>query len=557
MFKIHNRNCKMEYKRLSLGIFIAALIVYVVGLFPEVGIDAGKYAAVSRIMFENGDWMTPQIHGHAYLHKPHLMFWLSSLSFHLFGLSLFAFKLPTLLFSIASVMALYRMTKLYYGEQTGYLAALIYATSEMMFLYHNDMHTDALLTANVVIGVSFLAHYLHNKKALNFILGFVFIGLAMITKGPIGLAVAVFAVGGHLLLKKDWKNILNPVWLLAIPILGLVLYPTLKSNYNNFGWEGIEFFFWSNNVGRIQGQFNKPGTVDGDMSFYLHTMIYIYLPWSFYTLITIGNHIRGIFVKKGSDRFKRPEYMSYAVTIIYTLILSVANQKAPHYFYPVTPFLSIIVAQFIYKNIKENKNSSLQKWLLGARNLMLLIVVAALVFILAFVFKTDRLLILIPVALAMIGSFYFVLSKQSSLRKIIVPLAIASIALNFVINAHFIPTAFKYHGGIRASDEYSELAQENEDLYTYKFRQFETYFYPKKISSWYKNKEDFEKVMNNNHYWVVTDEKGIEDIKELVGERISYEKIFPHRLISRMSWDFLNPATREKSLKKVYLLKID
>ncbi|MGQ1787451.1 MULTISPECIES: ArnT family glycosyltransferase [unclassified Saccharicrinis] len=547
----------MNNKKVGAGLFIAALIVYVIGLFPEVGIDSGKYAAISRIMFERGDWMTPQIHGHPYLHKPHFFFWLSTASFHLFGISLFAFKLPTLLFSIASVIALYRMAKLYYGEQTGLLAALMYATSEMMFLYHNDLHTDALLTANVVLGVSFLAFFLHHKSAINFILGFVFIGFAMITKGPVGLAVAVFAVGGHLLLKKDWKNIFNPVWLLAFPILGLVLFPTLKANYDNFGWEGIEFFFWSNNVGRIQGAYNKGGAVDGDISFYLHTMIYIYLPWSLFTLITIGNHIKGMFVKKGSERFKRPEYMTYAVVIIYTLILSVASQKAPHYLYPVTPFLSVIVAQFLYQGIVESKNHMLGKWLLGARNVMLAIITAALVFILTYVFKTGNLTIWIPVIVGMAVAIYFVLPRHELYQKIIVPLAISSIVLNFVLNAHFIPSAFQYHGGIRASDAYSQLANAQEDLYTYKFRQFETYFYPSKISSWYQEKEDFEKVMNNANYWVVTNEEGYKDIKEMMPSRIGFEKAFPHRLISRMSGEFLNPVTREKSLKKVYLLKIE
>ena len=123
----------MNHKKIGAGLFIAALIVYFIGLFPEVGIDSGKYAAVSRIMFESGDWMNPQIHGHAYLHKPHFLFWLSTLSFHIFGMSLFAFKLPTLLFSIASVVALYRMAKIYYGQQVAKLAALMYTTSEMMF----------------------------------------------------------------------------------------------------------------------------------------------------------------------------------------------------------------------------------------------------------------------------------------------------------------------------------------------------------------------------------------------------------------------------------------
>ncbi|WP_075590068.1 ArnT family glycosyltransferase [Labilibacter marinus] len=546
----------MDNKKLGLGLIIAALIVYVIGLFPEVGIDSAKYAAVSRAMFESGDWMTPTIHGDPYLHKPHLIFWLSSISFHIFGMSLFAFKLPTLLFSIASVYALFKTTKLFYGCQVGKLAALMYATSEMMFLYHDDLHTDALLTANVVIGVSFIVHFLQNKKVINFILGFVFIGLAMITKGPIGLAVAVFAVGGHLVLKKDWKNVFNPVWLLAFPILGLVLFPTLLSNYNNFGWQGIEFFFWSNNVGRINGAYNGGGGVDGDMSFYLHTLIYIYLPWSLFAFITFGNHIKGFFTKKGADRFIRPEYFTYSVTIVYTLILSIAGQKAPHYLYPVIPFLSIIVAQFVYKGVVENNHAKLGKWLMGARNLMLFIAWFVLAFILGFVFKTANLLVWIPVIIGLGFTIYFALPKGSLLNKLIIPLVVSSISLNFVLNAHFIPEAFKYHGGIAASRAYSALAADNEDLYTYKYKDFETYYYPSKISLWSKDKEELTAAMDNKNFWLITDQKGIEDVRSLAGDRIAVEKVFLHKKISQMSGEFLNPATREKSLKKVYLIKV-
>jgi 4-amino-4-deoxy-L-arabinose transferase-like glycosyltransferase len=544
----------MDNKRITIGIFVAAIIVYVIGLFPEVGIDSGKYAAVSRIMFENGDLLHPQIHGHDYLQKPHLIFWLSTLSFHIFGLSLFAFKLPTLLFSLASVFALYKLTSLFYSKQVAQLAALVYTTSEMMFLYHNDLHTDALLTANVIIGITFIMYFLHQKKAIHFISGFVFLGLAMITKGPIGLAVAVFAIGGHLLVKKDWKNIFNPVWLLALPILAIVLFPTLKTNYDNFGWEGVEFFFWTNNVGRISGSYNK--TVDGDISFYLHTMIYIYLPWSLYALVTIGKHIGSLFTKK-ADRFKRPEYLTYSVVVVYTLILSIASQKAPHYFFPVVPFLSIIIAQFLDKNISQTTGSINLKWFYSTRNLMLVLIWIVVFLAIAFIFKTSNFFIWITVIAGLLAVIYFVRPKVNSYYKLVLPLAISSIVLNFVINAHFIPTAFQYHGGIRASDAYNKLANDEEELYTYKFNQFETYFYPKKISQWVKEKEDLYGLEKEKDFWLVTDKKGIDEVRELFASRIGEEKVFKHRLISRMSPAFLNPVTRDSELENIYLLKIN
>ncbi len=546
----------MNNKALAYGLCIAAFIVYIIGLFPEVGIDAGKYAAVSRIMYESGDWLNPQIHNHFYLQKPHLLFWLSSISFHIFGVSLFAFKLPTLLFSLASMFALYKMTRLYYNKQTGLLAAFIYATSEMMFLYHNDLHTDALFTANLVIGVSFLAHFIEKKKALHFILGFVFVGLSMITKGFIGLALAGVAIAGQVLLKKNWKMAFNPVWLLGLPVLAIVLFPTLKSYYNHFGWEGLEFYFWGNNAGRLSGAYNKGGSVDGDMSFYLHTMIYIYLPWSLMAFIAFGQHIRNIIVNKGIARFKRPEYLSYSVILIYTFVLSVARQKAPHYFYPVTPFISMVLAYFIYQQVNDKANLKIQKWLLGARNVMLVIVWAVIALIVTFIFRTNKIYIWIPVIAGLVMTILFLQPKKEILHKLIVPLAVSSIVINFLLNAHFIPTAFQYHGGVQASRAYTAQAKENEDLYTYRFKQFETYFYPSKISHWVGGKDDINKIVDNNDIWVVTTEDGLEEIKAAVPQRIISEQVFSHRLISRFSGEFLNPATRAKTLDKVYLVKI-
>jgi 4-amino-4-deoxy-L-arabinose transferase-like glycosyltransferase len=55
-------------------IILLGILAYIAGLFPEVSIDAGKYAAVSRQIYESGDWLHLKIHGEPYLQKPHTIF---------------------------------------------------------------------------------------------------------------------------------------------------------------------------------------------------------------------------------------------------------------------------------------------------------------------------------------------------------------------------------------------------------------------------------------------------------------------------------------------------
>jgi 4-amino-4-deoxy-L-arabinose transferase-like glycosyltransferase len=541
-------------KNLLFGLYISAITVYVIGLFSNVCIDACKYAALSRYIYETGEWLNPQIQGQPYLQKPYLLFWLDALSFSILGMSVFAFKLPTLLFSIGSVWALYKLAGLYYGKEVGKISAIVYTVCEMLFLFSNDLHTDALLTANIVIGVSFLAYYIEKTKVLYFILGFVFTGLAMISKGTIGLAAVVFAIGGHLLIKREWKKFFSPVWLFALLILAVVLFPTLISYYNNFGWKGIVFFLWENNFGRIQG--TSTVMPNRDYLFYLHTLLYIYLPWSFYSLVIIINHIKRV-IKDGVKNINRSEYMCYSVVIIYTLILSIAGQKAPHYFFPVIPFLSIIVSQFIVTKQYSQKNMSILKWLYASRNLMILLIWVLILIIIIYSFKTSSLTVWVPVVLGIVFLFYYINHRHQKLVKLIVPLAISSIILNFVINVHFIPKVYQYHGVIKASETYNVMARENEKLYTYSYGQFETYYYPNKISAWINDYTDLKETFQTEKFWIITDELGYRKIKRDVLHRISYVKLFPLREFSRLSLTFMIPEKRHKEFKKIYLLKID
>ena len=141
------------------------MLVFISGLFVPLTGDAGKYAAISRNIFESGDWINLQVHHQAYDQKPHLIFWLGALFFHLFGMSAFVFKLPVLLFSVLGFYSTYRLGSMLYGRQTGRLAMLVLMSSEIWILFSNDIHTDILMASSIVFGLWQLFIFLNKKKS--------------------------------------------------------------------------------------------------------------------------------------------------------------------------------------------------------------------------------------------------------------------------------------------------------------------------------------------------------------------------------------------------------
>ncbi|UBM61230.1 glycosyltransferase family 39 protein [Candidatus Sulfidibacterium hydrothermale] len=536
------------------GILIAlAVMVYITGLFPATTVDSAKYATVSREIFHSGNWIHLKICGHPYLQKPPLLFWLGAIFFHLFGVSIVAFKIPTLLFTLLGIYSVYRFGKLIYDEKTGRIAAAIYGISEAMFLYNMDVHTDALLTANIIFGTWQIAEYLDKRKLVNYILGFIGIGLAMISKGFIGLVVPVIAIGGYLLMKKDFRTLFSPKWIGGILILALILFPVLKGLYDQFGIEGIKFYFWSNNIDRIRGEYSH---FKHDYFFSLHTMAYIFLPWSLYTFSAFVNDARQW--AQHHFKLKNPKVVyNYSVIVVLLLVVSISSQQSPHYLLPAIPFIAMVTARFINEISTTNQKIKTQKLLFIFRNLIVFLT-WPVIFVTAFYFfPVHQPIIWATLLLLLVFQIFSLFQLKTRLQKLLVPLMISIISLTFVSNTVYMPSALKYHGPIQASLLYDKLAQPQTPLYTYDYGLYETCFYPKTASKMVESKEELIHLLNSQTpFWLITTQKGYETILQQNNHEITQKYIFPYKKLTNLSLRFMNPKTRNSTLKKIYLLKI-
>ncbi len=84
-----------------------AVCMFHLGSFGLWEPDEARYAEIAREMLQSGNLLVPHLNYVAYVEKPPLLYWLTTLSFWIFGVSEFAARLPVALSAIAGILATY------------------------------------------------------------------------------------------------------------------------------------------------------------------------------------------------------------------------------------------------------------------------------------------------------------------------------------------------------------------------------------------------------------------------------------------------------------------
>jgi 4-amino-4-deoxy-L-arabinose transferase-like glycosyltransferase len=530
---------------------LALLMIYILGFRFDMVIDAGKYAAISKHIYETGDLIHLQVYGEPYEQKPPFMFWLSALSFQLFGLSNFSFKLPTFLFTLAGTYATFRLGELLYNKRIGTIASIMLISSQCMILYNNDTHTDVILTMNIVIGLWQLLKFIKERKWLNYFAGFIFIGFAVITKGPLGLAVPVFAVISHLLITKNYQLMWPHYWLPGLFIVATITSPALIGLYEHFGIDGIKFFFFTNNIGRITGKYIGNST---DYFFYLHTLAYIMLPFSILIFFSSYQEIK-IWVKNKFSFSNAIEGMSLAIPL-FLAILTISKAKSPNYMMPVIPLMTIIAAKWADRlSQREWFTERTSKALITSQFIVLGILLIGILFLPIYSFPTTDLKVWIPIVTFYSITIYFASSSKKLCDKLIFVPILAIISVNMIITIHFFPMIYQFHATSKVSKDFNHIASENAKIFILNTEDFELGYYAKNEPRAVTD-STLSKIEMIDDLWVYADSLGRDTLIYLYPESETIRH-YKYRRVSRISPKFLNPKTRFSELDDMYLLKIN
>lgn len=553
-------------KNHKIGVFLLIFIIYFFGAFIDVfDVDSGQYASMTREMLESNNWLHFTDRHQPYLDKPPFIFWISGLFYQIFGVSNFSFKLPALLFSLAGVYATFRFAKLYTNQTIAVHAALILASSQAYFHFNTDVRTDVYLTNAVIFSMWQFSAYLHEKRIINFVLAFIGFGIAMLSKGPLGLMMPALGFGTWWIMSKNVNQFFKWKWLLGILISLLVLLPMLWGLYTQFDLQpnqvvnektnvsGIRFFFWEQSFGRLTGE--NVWKNDTGPFFFVHNLLWSFLPWSIILFFALFNQL-STRIKTGFKFDQKDECLSicWSGSLLTFIALSASAYKLPHYIYVIFPLLAIICAIYLQKCL-ENFESNIKTIHFFKGFSLFFVFIAAILscMLLFFVFPTFNLIRLIPALLIFASAFYIYFKYKSNVYRILLTSVLAICGFNWVMNVHFYPELLKYQAPGQIARYINANQIDVENVYNYKVGGRSLDFYTQSIV------RDISLVSLSNAelpVYLHCDKAELDSLR-LAGFEITQLAEFQDMVVTRLNFKFINPKTRADATGKRCLVKVE
>jgi 4-amino-4-deoxy-L-arabinose transferase-like glycosyltransferase len=312
--------------------------------------DEINFAESAREMLVTGNFSRVQIDFHPFWEKPPLFFWMQALSMKLFGINEFAARFPNAVIGIFTLLIFYFLGKKLYDEKFGLIWAVAYLGSFLPHIYFKSGIIDPFFNFFIFIGMVFLAKSISKTGEKE---GFIYalfagisLGLATLTKGPVGLLIAGISVLVYWITLKfkkisNWKNIL----IFAVSCLIITsLWFGLEMIHNGF-WFIKEFIKYQADL------FLKPGAGHSGPIYYHFLVVFLgCFPISVLALPMI-------FRKRSDLHDERTHFHKWMLILFWVVMIlfTIVKTKIVHYsslaYFP----LSFLAASYIYEVVNNRE----------------------------------------------------------------------------------------------------------------------------------------------------------------------------------------------------------
>ena len=247
---------------------LALWLLATLGLRPLLIPDEGRYVGVAREMLA-GDGLTPLLDGMPFFHKPPLMYWLDMAAMSVFGVNGFTARIAPSVGAWVMGAALYFALRRRRGEAAARLALAVLATSPFFFVGGQYANHDMLVAGWITVAVLLFVRaveapsptappYDRRAPALGWLVSaWAAAGLAVLSKGLIGIVLPALVVGPWLLAQGRWRQMLkmlHPLGLLAGLAVTAPWFVAMEMRHPGF----LDYFFVEQHFRRFaQTTFNN------------------------------------------------------------------------------------------------------------------------------------------------------------------------------------------------------------------------------------------------------------------------------------------------------------
>jgi 4-amino-4-deoxy-L-arabinose transferase-like glycosyltransferase len=298
-----------------------------------------RYAEIARVMFHNGEWIVPTVNGDLYTDKPMLYFWLVLLASKVAGtVNEWTVRLPAALGGIGTVLATYFMGRDFFSARIGFFGAVILATCMRMIWEARWAHIDALFCFFFALSIYFVGRSLLRKGNPNEILAaYVFMALAVLAKGFIGVVLPALLFIAFVLARRDWSMIGAAKLHLGIPIFFCIALPWffLVNQATDGKW--LADFVYIHHFQRYTAGLGHRQPY----YYYFMTLPVDFLPWTIFALA-------GFFTQRGWRRVWAepiPQFFLLWFAVVF-FFFSLSDTKRDLYLMPLLPPLALFVGYY-------------------------------------------------------------------------------------------------------------------------------------------------------------------------------------------------------------------
>lgn len=322
--------------------------------------DEVNFAEISREMIVTGDYFDVQVNFRPFYEKPPLFFWLQVISMKTLGVNEFAARFPNAIIGIITLLVLFRIGKKLFNAQFGFIWALAYFGSILPHLYFKSGIIDPLFNLLIFLGIYFFLQFKwkqegvvnlssQDSKHIKLLLAGLFIGLAMLTKGPVAFLIVllVFAV---ICIKEKFRLFIS---IPQFVLFSVVVFAVMAV------WFGIETVLHGPTfiVEFVVYQIRLFSTADaghaGFPGFHVVVLLFGCFPASVFA-------IRG-FYKMKSEKDYQNDFRKWMIILFWVVLLlfSIVQSKIVHYsslaYFPLTFLAALVIDKLIRRQIEFSK----------------------------------------------------------------------------------------------------------------------------------------------------------------------------------------------------------
>lgn len=317
-------------------IWVVMLSIMLTGLlFGSSGraidkIQESRIAETAREMVVLNEWIVPHYNGDLRLQKPPLTYWLTAISYKLFGVSALSARLPSALFSLLTAWLMFAWAKREINLNAACNIVLVFMSTFIGLRYFRSGEADTVLIFFISLAcyAGFALFETTNKRVVWLLM--LALGLGFLTKGPAAIAIPLFTIVIYAYLIKRLsalKSLLSPIGLTVFAITAFAWYAWILLRMPD-----IAQHFFSHQVDEtfISGTHKQP------IYWYLAHALDFFAPWS---LLLIS---AGIWCYKNKPLPKLIHFSFIWLTVVFVLLTFTVNKQTQYALLLLPPVVIIL-----------------------------------------------------------------------------------------------------------------------------------------------------------------------------------------------------------------------